>query len=90
MKNFFLVFLQCAEARKTSFWPFCSVQQREKLLFGLFAVCKSQKNSFLAVFTPAALKAAGNKPNESNPINYSETGRADNPQDRVVTRSGYT
>ena len=31
IKNFFLVFLQCAEAWKTSFWPFCSVQKREKL-----------------------------------------------------------
>ena len=26
---------------KSSFWPFCSVQQREKLHFGLFAVCRS-------------------------------------------------
>ena len=33
VKNFFLAFLQCAEAWKTSFWPFCSVQ---KLDFSLF------------------------------------------------------
>ena len=31
------------------------------------------------VFTPAALKAAGNKPNESNQSDYSETGRTENP-----------
>ena len=48
VKNFFLVFLQCAEAWKTSFWPFCSVQKHEKLLFGLSAVCRSVKIFFLA------------------------------------------
>ena len=48
VKNFFLAFLQCAEARKTSFWPFCSVQKHGKLLFGLSAVCRSTKNFFLA------------------------------------------
>ena len=47
-ENFFFVFLQCAEAWKTSFWPFCSVQQREKLLFSLSAVCRSVKIFFLA------------------------------------------
>ena len=46
VKNFILVFLQCAEAWKTSFWPFCSVQKHEKLLFCLSAVCRSMKNFF--------------------------------------------
>ena len=48
MKNFFFVFLQCAEAWKTSFLSFCSVQKREKLLFCLSAMCRSMKNFFLA------------------------------------------
>ena len=48
VKNFILVFLKCSEAWKSSFWPFCSVQKREKLLFCLSAVCRSMKNFFLA------------------------------------------
>ena len=35
------------QARKSSFWPFCSVQQHEKILFGLSAVCRSMKNQLL-------------------------------------------
>jgi len=35
MKNFILAFLQCAEARKTSFWSFCSVQKHEFSSSGL-------------------------------------------------------
>ena len=46
LKNQLLAFLQCAEARKTSFWPFCSVQKHEKIIFCLFAVCRSMKNLF--------------------------------------------
>ena len=46
-KNSILVFLKCSEAWKTSFWPFCSVQKREKSLFCLSAVCRSVKNCFL-------------------------------------------
>ena len=53
-------------------------------------MCRSVKNSFLAVFTPAALKAAGNKSNESNQSNYSETGRAAIPKARPLKYSGYT
>ena len=44
MKIFILAFLQCAEAWKISFLPFCSVQKREKLHFDLSAVCRSMKN----------------------------------------------
>ena len=41
------------QARKSSFWPFCSVQQHEKLLFGLSAVCRSVKIFFLAFLSCA-------------------------------------
>jgi len=34
---------------KNSFWSFCSVQQREKSLFGLSAVCRSMKNFFFSL-----------------------------------------
>ena len=47
MKNLFFVFLQCAEAWKTSFWSFWNVQKREKLLFGLSEMFRSVKNFFL-------------------------------------------
>ena len=47
MKNFFFAFLQCAEAWKTSFLSFCSVQKHEKSLFCLSAVCRSMKNLHL-------------------------------------------
>ena len=49
MKNFILVFLKCSEAWKTSFWCFWNVQEREKSLFCLSAVCRSVKN-FVLVF----------------------------------------
>ena len=48
VKNFILVFLKCSEAWKTLFWSFCSVQKREKLLFGLSDACRSMKKFFLA------------------------------------------
>ena len=47
VKNFILTFLKCSEAWKTSFWSFWNVQKREKLLFGLFALCRSMKIFFL-------------------------------------------
>ena len=48
MKNFILVFLKCSEAWKTSFLPFCSVQKREKLHFGVSETFRSVKNFFFA------------------------------------------
>ena len=48
VKIFILAFLKCSEAWKTSFWPFCSVQKREKLHFGLSETFRSMKNPHLA------------------------------------------
>ena len=41
-KKFHLVFLSCAEARKSLIWCFCRVQKREKVSFGVF--CRVQKH----------------------------------------------
>ena len=48
LKNLLFVFLQCAEAWKIHFLPFCSVQKLEKLIFCLSAACRSLKNPFFA------------------------------------------
>ena len=43
MKKFHLVFLSCAEARKSFIWCFCHVQKHEKVSFGVSDVCRSMK-----------------------------------------------
>ena len=48
VKNFFFVFLQCAEAWKTSFLSFWNVQKHERSPFGLSEMFRSMKNSILA------------------------------------------
>ena len=46
-KKFHLVFLSCAEARKSLIWCFCRVQKREKVSFGVSVVCRSAKKFHL-------------------------------------------
>ena len=49
MKKFHLVFLSCAEARKSFIWRFCRVQKHEKVSFGLSEMFRSMKkqNKFM-------------------------------------------
>ena len=52
-KKFHLVFLSCAEARKSFIWCFCHVQKHEKVLFGVSDVCRSMKKFHLVFLTCA-------------------------------------
>ena len=47
MKKFHLVFLSCAEARKSFIWCFWREQKREKVSFGVSVVCRSTKKFHL-------------------------------------------
>ena len=82
MKIFILVFLQCAEAWKTPFLPFCSVQKREKLLFGLSETFRSVKNFFFAFLQCAEawktsfLSFCSVQKHEKPPFGVSETFRS--------------
>ena len=46
-KKFHLVFLSCAEARKSFIWCFCRVQKHEKVPFSVSVVCRSMKKFHL-------------------------------------------
>ena len=58
VKKFHLVFLSCAEARKSFIWRFCRVQKREKVSFGVSVACRSMRkqNEFIMLLIFYVLK----------------------------------